>query len=165
MVLYFRNVHLHLPKIFALFWTPVLSRRGEENVTKESSCASVNKQVSFGQIMFSPPPTKFSPYAGVSHDLCLTNGKILCPKKALNNKKGINLLSYNSYFAVLNPCWFVAWRAPSNTVNFSLQKLEVLVLMSLGFYRHLQYCLVRTVFLILLRFVKRPIQILYKSLF
>ena len=43
-----------------------------------------------------------------SHDLCLTNGKILCPKKALNNKKGINLLSYNSYFSVLNPCSFVA---------------------------------------------------------
>ena len=37
--------------------------------------------------------------------------------------------------------------------------------MSLGFYGHLQYCLVMTVFLILLRFVKRPIQILYKSLF
>ena len=87
------------------------------------------------------------------------------PEKVLNNKKGINLLSYNSYFAVLNPCSFVAWRAPSNTVTFSLQKLEVLVLMSLGFYRHLQYCLVMTVFLILLRFVKRPIQILYKSLF
>ena len=33
--------------------------------------------------------------------------------------------------------------------------------MSLGFYRHLQYCLVMTDFLILLRFVKRPIQTLY----
>ena len=30
--------------------------------------------------------------------------------------------------------------------------------MSLGFYRHLQYCLVMTVFLILLWFVKRPIK-------
>ena len=81
-----------------------------------------------------------------SHDLCLSNRKILCPQKALNNKKGINLLSYNSYFAVLNPGSFVAWRAPSNTVSFSLPKLEVLVLMSLGFYQHLQYCLVMTVF-------------------
>ena len=33
MVLYFRNVDLDLPKIFALFWTPVLSRYGEENLT------------------------------------------------------------------------------------------------------------------------------------
>ena len=39
------------------------------------------------------------------------------------------------------------------------------MLMSLGSYQHLQYCLVMTVFLILLRFVKRPIQILFKSLF
>ena len=33
MVLYFRNVDLDLPKISELFWTPVLSRYGDENLT------------------------------------------------------------------------------------------------------------------------------------
>ena len=33
MVLYFRNVDLDLPKISELFWTPVLSRYGNENLT------------------------------------------------------------------------------------------------------------------------------------
>ena len=32
-VLYFRNVDLDLPKISELFWTPVLSRCGDENLT------------------------------------------------------------------------------------------------------------------------------------
>ena len=33
IVLYFRNVDLDLPKISELFWTPVLSRYGDENLT------------------------------------------------------------------------------------------------------------------------------------
>ena len=33
MVLYFRNVDLDLPKISELYWTPVLSRYGDENLT------------------------------------------------------------------------------------------------------------------------------------
>jgi len=33
MVLYFRNVDLDLRKISELFWTPVLSRYGDENLT------------------------------------------------------------------------------------------------------------------------------------
>ena len=33
MVLYFRNVDLDLPKISELFWTPVPSRYGDENLT------------------------------------------------------------------------------------------------------------------------------------
>ena len=65
MVLYFRNVDLDLPKIFALFWMPVLSRYG-----KIILCIC-DQQVSFGQIMFSPPPpppTKFCPYADVHNN-------------------------------------------------------------------------------------------------
>ena len=36
-VLYFRNVDLDLPTKFALFWTPVLSRYGEENLTSRKN--------------------------------------------------------------------------------------------------------------------------------
>ena len=35
MVLYFWNVDLDIPKILVLFWTPVLSRYGEENLTSQ----------------------------------------------------------------------------------------------------------------------------------
>ena len=37
MVLCFRNVYLDLPKLFAQFWTPVLSRHGEENLTSRKN--------------------------------------------------------------------------------------------------------------------------------
>ena len=65
MVLYFRNVHLDLPKIFALLWTPVLSRHGEENLTSRKNHLVHLWPTSFIRANYvQPPPTKFFPYAG-----------------------------------------------------------------------------------------------------
>ena len=64
MVLYFRNVHLDLPKIFALFWTPVLSRHGEENLTSRKNHLVHRWPTSFIRANYvQPPQTKFFPYA------------------------------------------------------------------------------------------------------
>ena len=65
MVLYFRNVHLDLPKIFALFWTPVLSRHGEENLTSRKNHLVHLWPTSFigANYIPPPPPTKCFPFA------------------------------------------------------------------------------------------------------
>ena len=62
MVLYFRNVHLDLPKIFALFWTPVLSRHGEENLTSRKNHLVHLWPTSFIRANYvQPPPNKIFP--------------------------------------------------------------------------------------------------------
>ena len=61
MVLYFRNVHLDLPKIFALFWTPVLSRHGEENLTSRKNHLVHLWPTSFIQANYVQPPNKIFP--------------------------------------------------------------------------------------------------------
>ena len=62
MVLYFRNVHLDLPKIFALFWTPVLSRHGEENLTSWKNHLVHLWPTSFIRANYvQPPPNKIFP--------------------------------------------------------------------------------------------------------
>ena len=67
MVLYFRNVDLHLPKIFnctILNARALTVWRRKLAVTKESSCASVTNKFHWGKLC-SAFPTKFFPYAVV----------------------------------------------------------------------------------------------------
>ena len=65
MVLYFRNVDLHLPKIFS---STILNARAltvwrrKLAVTKESSCASVTNKFHWGKLC-SALPTECFPYA------------------------------------------------------------------------------------------------------
>ena len=61
MVLYFRNVHLDLPKIFALFWTPVLSRHGEENLTSRKNHLVHLWPTSFIRANYVQPPQQNFP--------------------------------------------------------------------------------------------------------
>ena len=62
MVLYFRNLHLDLPKIFVLFWTPVLSRHGEENLTSRKNHLVHLWPTSFIRVNYvQPPPNKIFP--------------------------------------------------------------------------------------------------------
>ena len=61
MVLYFRNLHLDLPKIFVLFWTPVLSRHGEENLTSRKNHLVHLWPTSFIRANYVQPPQKNFP--------------------------------------------------------------------------------------------------------
>ena len=77
MVLYFRNVDPHLPKIFALVWMPVLWRYGEENLRSWKNHLVHLWPTSFVQANYVQPPqqnfsrTPMSPYKGIPPPLGL----------------------------------------------------------------------------------------------
>ena len=115
MVLYFRIVHLDLPKIFALFWTPVLSRHGEENLTSRKNHLVHLWPTSFIQANYvtPPPPHKIFPVrrwgyiscfccfplADLTHIIMykLNSGKLRVNGPFLESPENVSGL-YKSYF-------------------------------------------------------------------
>ena len=111
MVLYFRNVHLDLPKIFALFWTPVLSRHGEENLTSRKNHLVRLWPTSFIRANYVQTPNKTFP---------VRRWQLL-----LKNRSMINAPVYKGKYAIKRTCFLYSYvKKKAFVFSYSVEPLS-----------------------------------------